>query len=123
MYRFLNRERYRTFADLTRQHLPKEIRHLRRPTIYYGRVLESSVAPAVMADGFERSVMLRAACGVAVVPRRWVTTEVRALENGDVPRLRSKAAGIRNAPSQIAVRRAVQTIKVALARADASTKQ
>ena len=111
---FLNRERYRIFADLTRQYLPRESRHIRRPTSYYGRMLESSLAPAAMADGFARSVMLRAACGEAVVPRRWLRLEVRALENGDIPRLKGKGAGIRNSPTPAAVGQAVETIKLSL---------
>jgi uncharacterized protein DUF4135 len=60
-------------------------RYIYRPTAQYSWMLEHSLSPRMLTNGFDRSLFLYALCRDGLTPHFYIEREVRNLERGDIP--------------------------------------
>jgi lantibiotic modifying enzyme len=90
MHAFLTSDKGKGFSEMAARHLPKVGRRIYRPTSYYEAILDRSLGPRLMINGFERSLFLQAALRSDLAPSRHLQSEVAALEAADTPHLMGK---------------------------------
>lgn len=89
-------------------------RKIYRPTSHYQAMLEQSLAPSRLTSGLERTLFLYACCRDGVNPPRRVRSEVRALQNADVPIFRGKPRRINLDLSEKTFEQSISIIRRAL---------
>jgi len=104
MHAFLTSDNGKGFSEMAARHLPKVGRQIYRPTSYYEAILDRSLGPRLMINGFERSLFLQAALRGDLAPHRHLQSEAAALEAADIPHLRGKLTQARK-PLDIAATR------------------
>ena len=91
MHDFLRHRAVSAYLEKWRNRLQKiPGRNVYRPTAHYYEILKASTVPSLLTSGSERSLYLRARCRKDCSSLRRIHSEVRALENADIPVFRSK---------------------------------
>ena len=116
MHEFVRR-RESEFRSAAEKFLPDHCRCLYRPTAYYAAIIESSLAPRILTNGFVRSLFLQASCRSGSIAHRHIKQEVAALENADIPQFFCKACSIRKVPGKAALNESVALIRHSLRKA------
>jgi lantibiotic modifying enzyme len=96
MHDFLRHRATSAYLQKWRNRLQKiPGRNVYRPTAHYYETLKGSLVPSLLTSGLERSLYLRARCREDCTSPRRIHSEVRALENADIPVFRRKQRRIK----------------------------
>ncbi|HWM24927.1 MAG TPA: type 2 lanthipeptide synthetase LanM [Chthoniobacterales bacterium] len=90
-------------------------RHIYRPTMSYGSIMNQSLSPALLRDGFDRSLFLLAFCRDGLVPKRIVRSDLVALERGDIPIAHGRVSRPLQLPTKRVINEMLTQIRQALA--------
>lgn len=120
MHAFLTSAKGKGFSKIAARHLPRVGRQIYRPTSHYEAILDRSLGPRLMMNGFERSLFLQAALRSDLGPRRHIALEIAALEVDDIPHLSGTATQVRDYLNTTAMRESAKLIWNSFANEDKS---